>query len=189
MSDALIHPTGQRTSPTLGGGDVAGFVASVVVGCALFAVDRKLTWGLDEPMLNTWLLLFALIPLALCALLCMVGPASLSDRDRAFVRYGRFSAVWMVSLVLYAMVHMMGLSRWVDEPIYESLGLSLTSFEMLTVIYVASSLAIVWTATILRQQDREGARTRQTARLEILLGAAIALPTFLLFVLRLPIQT
>jgi hypothetical protein len=191
MSDALIPSAQPRHSPALGGGFFAVFVASLAAGCVLFVVDRKLTWGLEEPLFNAWLLWFAFIPLCVYAVLALALPPSPYHHDLPLVRYGRLSSVWLASLVLYAAAQMATLSRWIDDPIYEAFGLSLTSFALLTAIYVTASFAAVWAIEAVWRRDRESGRdgnSREvTRRMEMILGATMCLPMFLLFVFYLPV--
>lgn len=191
MSDALIPSVQERRSPVLGGGSVAGFVASLAAGCVLFVVDRKLTWGVEEPLLTPWLLWFAVVPLGAYVALALALPSSPYHRNLPMARYGRLSSVWIASLVLYAVAQMATLSRWIDDPIYESFGLNLTAYALLTAIYVTASFAAVWAIEAVRRRDQESDQegdSREVARrMEIVVGATMCVPMFLLFVLYLPV--
>jgi hypothetical protein len=191
MSDVLIQSAQPRPSPALGGGYVAALIASTAAGCVIFVADRKLTWGVDEPMLSAWLTFFALVPLAIYAVLAVVLPSSSPDHpELSAVRYVRLSSVWIASLILYAIAQMATVSRSIDDPIYEAFGLNLAAFALLTAIYVAVSFAAVWAIRALWRRHRDSSReadSREPARrLEILFGATMCLPMFLLFVFYLP---
>ncbi|MBR1092113.1 hypothetical protein JQ621_32095 [Bradyrhizobium manausense] len=189
MSDTLVQSVQPRPSPALGGGHFAALVVSMAAGCAIFVVDRKLTWGVDEPMLDAWLIVLGLVPLVVYAALALILPPSPHHRDPAAVRYARLSSVWIVSLILYAAAQIAMVSRSIDDPIYETFGLNLTAFALLTIIYVAMSFVAVWAIAVWRR-DRHSRResdSRELARrMEIVVGATICLPMFLLFVFCLP---
>ncbi len=190
MSITTVTEKAEKESGLGGGfGYLLRFSATVAVGCVLFAASRKMTWGVDEPMLDWRLWTFALAPYVL-----FVVAANLSlghARILGFIESIQLPAIWTVSLALYVVVHVTGLSRLIEDPIYGSLSLSLASFVLLTVFYVTASVGVLSAFTPLRlpSLDPKGGHGDAAHPSPLSLGYALCLPLFLLFVFYIPLQS
>lgn len=164
-----------------------GFCAAVMSGAVLYVVSRKLTWGVDESIWSSPLWTLAFVPYWLGILLGQIIPS----HEPVVARYLRSSIVWTVSLALYVVAHATTLSRFIDEPVYASFGLSSLSFVMLTSIYVTVSLVLACAADVALRPgspDLEGPRSPELLRHRTLvLGYLLSLPMFFLFVFDLPL--
>ena len=181
-----IHVTdrdsGSRSGLGLGGGHMMAFGAAVVAGCLLFAVSRKMTWGVDEPLLDWRLGLLSILPYFLY--LAAANVALHRQRMLAFVRATRLPSLWTVSLALYVAMHLTPLSRRIEDPIYNAFSLGNTSFALLTVIYVTAALGLVLALAPLLRRQRRAVRPDAMA-----FGYALCLLLFLLFVFWIPLQS
>jgi hypothetical protein len=121
------------------------FGAAAVIGCLLFAVGRKLTWGVDEPLLGFWLFVLAFCPYLASA--AIVQGLRIEDRGPSLVYPTGLASVWTLSLVLYVVVHVTGASFLIDDPIYHAFGLSSRAFGTLSVVY-AIAAAVLAHATL-----------------------------------------
>lgn len=161
------------------------FGAAVVAGSLLFAVSRKLTWGVDEPLFDWRLGLLSLVPYFLY--LAAANVAFYRERMLAFVRATRLPALWTVSLALYVAMHLASLSRLIEDPIYDLFGLGAVAFALLTIIYVTASFVLVLAVTPLLRRWRNfiGVKTRPNVAA---FGYALCLPLFLFLVFWVPLQ-
>jgi hypothetical protein len=183
-----IHVTdresGSGSGSELGGGlgHMMGFGAAVVAGCLLFAVSRKLTWGVDEPLFDWRIGLLSIAPYFLYAAAANI--ALYRERMLAFIRATRLPSLWTVSLALYVTMHLTRLARLIEDPIYDAFSLGMTSFALLTVIYVTASFLLVSALAPLLRRRRRAALPNATA-----FGYALCLLLFLFLVFWIPLQS
>lgn len=192
MSTTIVTEEAEKeTGFGLGGGFgyLLRFGATVAVGCALFAASRKMTWGVDEPMLDWRLWAFALAPYFLFVLASSISLGH--ARIHGFIKSTQLPEIWTASLALYVVVHATGLSRLIEDPIYDSLSLSPASFVLLTVVYVTASFGLLSAFTPLRlaSLDRKGGHVDCKRPNPLSIGYALCLPLFLFFVFYIPLQS
>ena len=89
------------------------------------------------------------------------------------------------------MMHFTSLSELIEDPVYNSLSLSLASFSILTVIYVTASLGLVLAVSAFfgRQPSGDFAAGGPKQPNAVMLGYGLCLPLFLLFVFYIPLQS
>lgn len=189
-----IHVTDRKSGSGwgfgLGGGigHMMGFGAAVVAGCLLFAMSRKLTWGVDEPLLDWRLGLLSIVPYFLYVAAAYVAfyRERMPGRERmlAFIGATRLPSLWTVSLALYVTMHLTRLARLIEDPIYDAFSLGMTSFALLTVIYVTTSFLLVSALAPLLRRHRRAALPNATA-----FGYVLCLLLFLFFVFWIPLQS
>lgn len=165
------------------------FCIAVTSGCLLFVVSRKLTWGVDEPLLNLWLWTLAIVPYLISVLIAQGLPTE--ERLSSLLYPTGFVSVWTLSLALYVLVHATGASSLFEDPIYDAFGLNSRAYSILSTLYVIGAYGITNAAVLIRKhlgKDRASSTGMMPSATVMALLSLMCIPLFFALVFFVPLQ-